>query len=78
MTSATAIITMGSLPKGTLAASTAALVLAVPVTLNTLFKGGVAISIAGWRLGRLGALPLLAVALLVIAMVAAMGWTWRI
>ena len=37
----------------------AALVLAVPVTLNTLFKGGVAISIAGWRLGRLGALPLL-------------------
>ena len=73
-----AIITMGSLPQGTLAAQIAALVLAVPVTLNTLFKGAVAVGIAGWRLGRLGALPLLAVALLVVAMCAAMGWSWGI
>lgn len=74
-----AIITMGSLPDGTLAARAAALVLAVPVTLNTLFKGSVAIGLAGWRLGKLGALPLLAVAITVIATCATLisgfaGW----
>ena len=68
-----AIITMGSLPQGTLAARTAALVLAVPVTLNTLFKGGVTIGLAGWRNGRTGALPLLAVALTVAAACALLG-----
>lgn len=68
-----AIITMGSLPQGTLAARTAALVLAVPVTLNTLFKGGVTIGLAGWRNGRTGALPLLAVALTVVAACALLG-----
>lgn len=62
-----AIITMGNLPAGTLAAEMAGLVLAVPVTLNTLFKGGVALSLAGWRLGKLGAMPLLAIALVVVA-----------
>jgi len=44
-----AIITMGNLPAGTLAPRMAGLVLAVPVVLNTLFKAGAAISIAGWR-----------------------------
>lgn len=73
-----AIITMGGLPAGTLAPQAAALILAVPVTLNTLFKGGVAISVAGWRKGRLGALPLLAVALTVIATAVATGWDWPI
>ena len=44
-----AIITMGNLPSGTLAPRMAGLVLAAPVVLNTLFKAGAAISIAGWR-----------------------------
>ncbi|HTN14688.1 MAG TPA: DUF4010 domain-containing protein [Sphingomonadaceae bacterium] len=55
-----AIITMGNLPSGTLDPLTAGTVLAIPVTLNTLFKGAVAIGIAGWRNGKLGALPLFA------------------
>ncbi len=67
------IITMGSLPQGMLTARTAALVLAVPVTLNTLFKGGVTIGLAGWRGGRSGALPLLGVALTVVATCALLG-----
>ncbi|AZI35924.1 hypothetical protein NT2_04_04390 [Caenibius tardaugens NBRC 16725] len=71
-----AIITMGSLPQGTLAAQAAALVLAVPVTLNTLFKGGVALSIAGWPKGRRAALPLAAVAVTVIATALLSGWDW--
>ena len=44
-----AIITMGNLPPGTLTARTAGLVLVPPVVLNTLFKAGAAMSIAGWR-----------------------------
>ncbi len=44
-----AIITMGNLPPGTLTPRMAGLVLAPPVVLNTLFKAGAAVSIAGWR-----------------------------
>ena len=57
-----AIITLGGLPAGTLDARTAALALSVSVILNTLFKGAVAIAIAGWRKGWPSALPLLATA----------------
>ena len=53
-----AIITMGGLPTGTLEAQTAALVLVPPILLNTLFKAGTAVSIAGWRQGRSGAAAL--------------------
>jgi uncharacterized membrane protein (DUF4010 family) len=58
-----AIITMGSLPTGMLDPRVAGLVLAIPVTLNTLFKAGVAVSIAGWRGGRRAAFPLIASAI---------------
>lgn len=44
-----AIITLGNLPAGTLSARTAGLVLAAPIVLNTLFKAGIAVSVAGWR-----------------------------
>ncbi len=44
-----AIITMGNLPRGTLSPHAAGLVLLPPVLLNTLFKAGTAITIAGWR-----------------------------
>ena len=44
-----AIITMGNLPSGTLAPDVAGLILLPPVLLNTLFKAGAAISIAGWH-----------------------------
>lgn len=64
-----AIITMGSLTADTLPPHTAGLVLAVPVTLNTLFKSAVSISIGGWEKGRHAALPLLATALAIAA-----GW----
>ncbi|MBD3728653.1 MAG: MgtC/SapB family protein [Sphingomonadales bacterium] len=60
-----AIITMGGLPRGALDPALGGLVIAIPSVLNTLFKAGVAVSIAGWRLGRLGALPLVATALAV-------------
>lgn len=55
-----AIITMGSLPPGTLTAQTAALVLGVPVVLNTLFKTATLVSIAGWRQSWPGAAAMLA------------------
>lgn len=71
-----AIITMGGLPPGTLSAHSAALILAIPVMLNTLFKGGVAISIAGWDKGKQAAVPLLAVAITVAATALATGWDW--
>ena len=58
-----AIITMGGLAGQSLDARTAGLVLAIPVALNTLFKAGVSISLAGWRKGRIAALPLVASAL---------------
>jgi uncharacterized membrane protein (DUF4010 family) len=55
-----AIITMGNLPAGTLAARTAGLVLLPPVLLNTLFKTGTAVALAGWRKTWPGAVALLA------------------
>ena len=42
-----AVITMGNLPPGTLAPRTAALVLAAPVALNTLFKTAILLALAG-------------------------------
>jgi uncharacterized membrane protein (DUF4010 family) len=67
-----AIITMGSLPKGTLAPHLAGLVLVPPILLNTLVKAGAAISIAGWHRAKVAALSLLAstgAALVALAMV---------
>ncbi|MDE8650851.1 MgtC/SapB family protein [Novosphingobium album (ex Liu et al. 2023)] len=55
-----AIITLGGLPRGTIPAATAGLVLAVPVVLNTLFKAAICVTIGGWKRGRHGALPLVA------------------
>jgi uncharacterized membrane protein (DUF4010 family) len=60
-----AIITMGGLTGQTLDPRTAGLVLAVPVALNTLFKAGVVVSVAGWAKGRAAAVPLVASALAV-------------
>ena len=60
-----AIITMGGLPKGTLTPEVAGAVLAVPVTLNTLFKASISVSIArrkGWN----GTWPLVLAALAVV------------
>jgi hypothetical protein len=51
---------MGTLPAGTLDPHVAGLVLALPMVLNSLLKAGVTLSVAGWRKGRGGALPLLA------------------
>jgi uncharacterized membrane protein (DUF4010 family) len=67
-----AIITMGSLPKGTLAPHMAGLVLVPPILLNTLVKAGAAVSIAGWHRAKVAALSLLAstsAALVALAMV---------
>lgn len=55
-----AIITMGNLPGGTLTPRVAALVLALPVTLNTLFKTATLVSLAGWRKAWPGASAMLA------------------
>ncbi len=55
-----AIITMGNLPSGTLTARVAALVLVLPVTLNTLFKTATLVSLAGWRKSWPGASAMLA------------------
>lgn len=55
-----AIITMGNLPAGTLSAKVAGLVLLPPVLLNTLFKTGTAVALAGWKKTWPGAATLLA------------------
>lgn len=55
-----AIITMGSLPRGTLPDHTAGLVLLPPILLNTLFKAGVAGSVGGWRRAGAGVATLVA------------------
>ena len=55
-----AIITMGNLPANTLTPRVAALVVALPVTLNTLFKTATLVSIAGWRRTWPGAAAMLA------------------
>lgn len=54
-----AIITMGNLPPGTLTPRIAALVLALPVALNTLFKTATLLSLAGWRKAWPGASAML-------------------
>jgi uncharacterized membrane protein (DUF4010 family) len=54
-----AIITMGNLPSGTLTPRVAALVLALPVTLNTLFKTATLLSLAGWKKSWPGACAML-------------------
>jgi uncharacterized membrane protein (DUF4010 family) len=61
-----AIITMGSLPPGAIAADIAAVVLAVPAVLNTLFKSSIAVSLGGWKQGKHGAIPLIASAATII------------
>lgn len=55
-----AIITMGNLPSGTLTPRVAALVLALPVTLNTLFKTAALLGLAGWQRAWPGAAAMLA------------------
>ena len=57
-----AIITMGSLPRGTLTPEVAGLVLLPPVLLNTLFKAGITLAASGRR-GGLGAGALVLAAL---------------
>lgn len=59
------IITMGGLPAGTLHHVSAALVLALSVMFNTLFKAFVSASVGGWTKGKHGALPLVASAVAV-------------
>lgn len=54
-----AIITMGNLPSGSLTPRVAALVLALPVTLNTLFKTAALIGLAGWQKAWRGAAAML-------------------
>lgn len=53
-----AIITVGSLPQGLLEGKLATIVIIAPVLANTLFKGTVALAIAGWGKGWKLALPL--------------------
>ncbi len=53
-----AVITMGSLPSGTLAPRMAGFVLLAPMVLNTLFKATVAVSIAGWKRSLRGVVTL--------------------
>ena len=55
-----AIITMGNLPRGTIGPHMAALILIPPVLLNTLFKAGAAIGLAGWQQAWRGAAVLAA------------------
>lgn len=55
-----AIIATGNLPPGTLDGRTAGLILAAPIFANTLFKAGVAMTIAGPRAGWRAAWPLVA------------------
>lgn len=58
-----AIITMGTLPHGAMSPRIAAVVLLVPVVLNSILKAGVAIGIAGWRRSQSAALPLIGTAI---------------
>ena len=53
-----AIVTVGTLPPGTLDTPTAALALIVPVILNMAFKILVVLVLAGWRRGWRASLPL--------------------
>lgn len=62
-----AVITLGTLPSGTMSPQVGGLVLAVPTMLNTGFKGLVAVSVGGWEKGRHGLIPLFACALAIVA-----------
>lgn len=62
-----AIITMGGLPAGALDANIAGLVLLPPILLNSLFKAGSAIAIAGWQRAWPGAAVLAATAIACLA-----------
>jgi uncharacterized membrane protein (DUF4010 family) len=53
-----AVITLGSLPEGTVSPRVAGMILIVPILLNTLFKAGLALSVAGWGKARASAVPL--------------------
>lgn len=53
-----AIITMGSLPGGSLTPQTAGLILTPPIVLNTLFKAGTVVSLTGWQRGKAAAAAL--------------------
>lgn len=66
-----AIITMGNLPRGTLDPQLAALIVMPPVLLNTLFKAGTAVGLAGWRKAWRGATVLTASA---VVSLAALPW----
>lgn len=55
-----AIITIGNLPAGAIAASMAGLVLAPPIILNTIIKAGMAVTMVGGRKGWTGAIALAA------------------
>lgn len=68
-----AIITMGSLPGGTLSPRVAGLVLIPPVVLNSLFKAGVAVTVGGWRRAWPGAAALLAAVVAVVVPVLVVG-----
>lgn len=69
-----AIITMGSLPGGTLSPRVAGLVLIPPVVLNSLFKAGVAVTVGGWRRAWPGAAALLASVVAVVVPVIVVGF----
>jgi uncharacterized membrane protein (DUF4010 family) len=55
-----AIITIGNLPAGAIAASVAGLVLAPPIVLNTVIKAGMAVTVSGDRKGWPGGMALAA------------------
>lgn len=61
-----AVITLGTLPEGTMPPEIGGLVLAVPTMLNTGFKGLVAVSVGGWTKGKHGLIPQFACALAII------------
>lgn len=55
-----AIVTMRGLPPGQLDPDLAGMILSLPVFLNTLFKAGIVLVTAGWKSGWRSALPLVA------------------
>lgn len=71
-----AIITIGNLPAGAIDPSTAGLLLAAPMLVNTLFKATIVIIFGGWRSGLRGALPLFIAAAAICAGFA-MAWPSR-
>lgn len=69
-----AVITLSGLPTGSLAASTAALVLSGPILLNTLLKAALAVVFAPNRCGLRAALPLVASAIAAAAAMLLVFW----